>query len=96
MSNLNIMVPYEDFMKMKADADVKASILQLLGTTFPDDTCMVIAIKSVIGYKDPVVDEPPTEDTPAADDTTNTEPAEGTEDTTEPTEPAEGTPEGGE
>lgn len=44
-----ISIPYEDYKKISKDSADKESIVQLLNTEFPDDTCQLIAIKSVLG-----------------------------------------------
>lgn len=57
-NNPNVLLPYNDFVKLEEKANKADVILSLLGTEFPDDTCQIIAIKSVLGYVDPEVEEP--------------------------------------
>lgn len=52
MSNILVTVPYNDYNKLLSDSEDKRSIIQLLNTEFPDDTCQLIAIKSVLGVTD--------------------------------------------
>lgn len=49
MNNTFVTIPYEDFVKLQSDSADKNAVVSLLKTEFPDDTCMVIAIKSVLG-----------------------------------------------
>lgn len=51
-----INVPYEDVMKLKADADKLQAVIELLNTEFPDDTCQLIAIKSILGIEEEATD----------------------------------------
>lgn len=44
-------IPYEDFVKLQKDSEDKANVVKLLGTTFPDADCQLIAIKSVLGVE---------------------------------------------
>lgn len=65
-----ICVPYEDYNKLLKDSADKETVIQLLKTEFPDDTCQLIAIKTVLG----IVEEEPEEEQ---------EPSEELEQTTE-------------
>lgn len=81
MANTNIFITYEELSKLQKDSADKASVIAILNTEFPDATCQLIAIKSILGIVEPE-EETPTE-TP--EDTPATEP--------EPTNPPEGTEE---
>lgn len=95
----NVMVAYDDLMKLQKDSADKAAVISLLGQEFPDTTCQLIAIKAILGIKDEEdnTDEPAGDDTPSdtpatepsGDDTTEGTDTEGAEDTTETT-PGEG------
>lgn len=80
---VNVMVAYEDLMQLQKDAADKAAIISLLKTEFPDDTCQLIAIKSVLGI---VEDEEENNDPvdPSDPDTGD--------DDTDPTDPVDPTP----
>lgn len=54
-----INVPYEDVMKLKEESANLKSVIDLLNTEFPDDTCQLIAIKSVLGIE--TTEEEPTD-----------------------------------
>lgn len=47
--NLNVTIPYEDFVKMGADAADKEAVIGLINAKFPDAECQVLAIKAVLG-----------------------------------------------
>ena len=68
MANLSIYVPYSDFAQLEQDASKLASIIAILTTEFPDDTCQLIAIKSVLGIEE--VESDPTDPTDPSDPTT--------------------------
>lgn len=57
----NITVPYNDFVQLEQDSTKLSSVVAMVNTKFPDDTCQLIAIKSVLGIE--TVEEPvePTE-----------------------------------
>ena len=72
-----ISIPYSDYQKLVKDSTEKESVVTLLQTEFPDDTCQLIAIKSVLGLievEEEVVDpvDPPTTD--PTDPPTTTDP----------------------
>lgn len=52
--NLTTTIPYEDYKKLVEDSADKANIISVLNAKFPDDTCALIAIKSILGIEDPV------------------------------------------
>lgn len=82
MTNPNILIPYEDYTKIKQDADDKAAALAILGAEFADETCRLIALKAVLGYVEPEEE---------GNEEPNTDPTEPEPDTTEPTDPTEPT-----
>lgn len=49
MSETKILVPYDEYTAMVKDSADLASIAELLLTDFPDNTCQILAIKSVLG-----------------------------------------------
>lgn len=91
MANTNIFITYDELSKLQKDSADKASIIAILNTEFPDDTCQLIAVKSILGMIKNEEEETP--EVPS-DDTPTTDPAEGDEGdgtpATEPTDPAEG------
>lgn len=48
MSETKILVPYDEYTAMVKDSADLASIRGLLLTNFPDNTCQILAIKSVL------------------------------------------------
>lgn len=74
MNNPNVLLPYEDFIKISEKANKTNAILSILGTEFPDETCQLIAIKSVLGYVDP--EKPELEPEPEDPETDPSEPGE--------------------
>lgn len=79
MSNLNIYIPYADYAQMTEDSAKLKAITSILTTEFPDDTCQLIAIKSVLGL-------PVTEEEEPTDPTDPVDPP-----TTDPIDPDPGT-----
>ena len=65
---INISVPYDDFVELGKDSAQKKAIVDIINTDFPDDTCQLVAIKAVLGIvekeepTDPV--DPPSDPTP--------------------------------
>ena len=49
MANTNIFITFEDLSRLQKDSADKANIVTILNTEFPDDTCQLIAIKSILG-----------------------------------------------
>lgn len=47
-----VIVPYEEYATLVKDSADKANVVQLLKTDFPDDTCQLIAIKSILGIEE--------------------------------------------
>lgn len=61
MSETKILVPYDEYTAMVKDSADLASIAGLLLTDFPDNTCQILAIKSVLGMvpeKEPITENP--------------------------------------
>lgn len=83
----NVLIPYRDFKELNDKAAKTDAVLMLLGSKFPDDTCQLIAIKSVLGYVDP---EPEPEPEPTPDPEPNPNPEPDDENNTEPEDPEEG------
>lgn len=57
----NVLVSIEDYNEILRDSEQLANVKKLLETEFPDDTCQMIAIKSLLGI---VEEEEPTDPTP--------------------------------
>lgn len=57
MFDLKVFIPYLDFVNLQKDSEKLNSILSILNTDFPDNTCQLIAIKSVLGMNDTSSDE---------------------------------------
>lgn len=62
MPQTQILVPYEEFSKLKSDAEAKKAALDLLGVEFADPEDKIIAIKAVLGYVEPEEPEDPETD----------------------------------
>lgn len=45
----NVLVSIEDYNEILRDSEQLANVKKLLETEFPDDTCQMIAIKSLLG-----------------------------------------------
>lgn len=61
MSETKILVPYDEYTAMVKDSADLASIRGLLLTDFPDNTCQILAIKSVLEMvpeKEPIPENP--------------------------------------
>lgn len=69
MSETKILVPYDEYTAMVKDSADLASIRGLLLTDFPDNTCQILAIKSVLGM---------VPENPNKNEEIKTEPEEGT------------------
>ena len=72
-----ISVPYEDVMKLKEDSTELKNVIELLNTEFPDDTCQLIAIKSILGIeteKEPSATTEPTDPVDPSEPSTDPEP----------------------
>lgn len=78
--DFKIMVPYDDYNALVNDAAKLVSVIGILETEFPDDTCQLIALKSILGIKDP-------EPEPEPDDPDNTDPSDPG---TDPSDPGDG------
>lgn len=65
MANTNIFITFEDLSRLQKDSADKANIVAILNTEFPDDTCQLIAIKSILGLIKEKEEEP--EPTPPGD-----------------------------
>lgn len=50
---MEVSITYTDFKKLEEDSAKLADVKTILETTFPDDTCQLIAIKSIIGVENP-------------------------------------------
>lgn len=48
----NVVIPYDDFLKLSKDSADKENIMAIMNTTFPDATCQVIAIKAILDKDD--------------------------------------------
>lgn len=55
---MNVYVPYSDFVELGQDSAKLASVISILNTKFPDDTCQLIAIKSVLGIEEEIKEDP--------------------------------------
>ena len=58
MANTNIFITFEDLSRLQKDSADKANIVTILNTEFPDDTCQLIAIKSILGLIEKKEEEP--------------------------------------
>ena len=68
-----IPVPYSDFTKLEQDSAKLNSVIAIINTEFPDDTCMLIAIKSILGIteeEEPTTPDPVDPPSDPADPTT--------------------------
>lgn len=88
MGNTNIFIPYEDLNKLQRDSANLESIISLLNTEFPDDTCQLIAIKSILGLIKE--EEEPTGPVDPIDPDPSDPVDPGTTDPTDPTDPPSG------
>lgn len=71
--NVTIPVPYEDYVQLVRDSADKQAVINLLKTDFPDDTCQLIAIKSLLGIDKETEVVEPDDSTTTPDDSTTTE-----------------------
>lgn len=78
MANTNIFITFEDLSRLQKDSADKANIVAILNTEFPDDTCQLIAIKSILGLIEEKEEEakptPPGDSTPTDPSDPSTEP----------------------
>lgn len=49
----NVSVPYDDLTLLQKDHALKQAVIDIINTEYPDDTCMMTSIKTVLGIKDP-------------------------------------------
>lgn len=49
MANTNIFITYDELSRLQKDSANLTSVMAILNTEFPDDTCQLIAIKSILG-----------------------------------------------
>lgn len=75
MSETKILVPYDEYTAMVKDSADLASIRGLLLTDFPDNTCQILAIKSVLEI---VPEKEPIPENPNKNEEIKTEPEGGT------------------
>lgn len=54
-----ILVPYDDYSKLRGDSMKVEIALDMLYASFADEACRMTAIKSALGYKEPEVDPEP-------------------------------------
>lgn len=80
MANTNIFIEYTELSRLQTDSANLASVMAILDTEFPDDTCQLLAIKSILGMIPKEEEEPEEPENP---DDSNTEP----DDTTDPSDP---------
>ena len=82
MSETKILVPYDEYTAMVKDSADLESIKGLLHTDFPDNTCQILAIKSVLGMVPEKEEKPeeskPIPENPNKNEEIKTEPEEGT------------------
>lgn len=55
---MNVSIPYGDLVELEQDSAQKKAIVSIINTKFPDDTCQLIAIKSVLGIEEEKTEEP--------------------------------------
>lgn len=53
-----ILVPYDDYSKLRGDSMKVEIALDMLYASFADEACRMTAIKSALGYKEPEVEDP--------------------------------------
>lgn len=58
MATQNVLVPLEDYNKILRDSEELANVKTLLETEFPDDTCQMIAVKSLLGIVEDETSDP--------------------------------------
>ena len=83
MSEIKILVPYDEYTAMVKDSADLESITGLLHTDFPDNTSQILAIKSVLGMipekVEPIPEKvEPIPEKPVVNEEIKTEPEEGT------------------
>lgn len=76
--NTSILVPYDDFAKLRGDSMKVEIALSMLYASFPDEECRMTALKSTLGYSEPEPDpdpepgpDPEPDPSPLPDDSTN-------------------------
>lgn len=85
MANTNIFIEFDELSRLQKDSADKANIIAILNTEFPDETCQLIAIKSILGIVE--TEEEPTEPSDPSDPGTTDPidpPAGGDPDPTDP------------
>lgn len=87
MANTNIFIEYAELSRLQKDSANLASVMAILDTEFPDDTCQLLAIKSILGMI-PKEEEPEEPDVPDTPDEPS-DPSD-TDDTTDPVDPPSG------
>lgn len=80
----SILVPYDDYSKLRGDSTKVELALNMLYASFADETCRMTALKSALGYVEPTPDPEPTP-TPDPDPSNTTDPTN-----PEPTDPSTG------
>ena len=55
----SILVPYDDYSKLRGDSMKVEIALDMLYASFADEACRMTAIKSALGYKEPEADPDP-------------------------------------
>lgn len=73
-----VQIPYSDFKTLESDSAKLADVKAILETEFPDDTCQLIAVKSMLGIETKKDDD-------NGGNTDPTDPPSGTDPSTPPT-----------
>ena len=58
----SILVPYDDYSKLRGDSTKVELALDMLYASFADETCRMTALKAALGYKTPEPTPTPTPD----------------------------------
>lgn len=51
MAAQNVLVPLSEYNDILKDSETLTNVKKLLETEFPDDTCQLIAVKSLLGIE---------------------------------------------
>lgn len=46
-----VTIPNEDYAKLMADSVDKQNVIKILETTFPDEACQLLAVKTILGIQ---------------------------------------------
>ncbi len=60
----SILVPYDDYSKLRGDSMKVEIALDMLYASFADEACRMTALKSALGYEEPEPEPTPDPDNP--------------------------------